>query len=98
MMTVTSSTSSVGVAVMTSLSVAAEHDETENVNTESGDSDVEQEVDVRDLFRCDESRDPIGQDGEAEGDEEDRVNEGSQHLGPHPPIGIFLRIPITDLQ
>lgn len=44
---------------MTSLHVATEHDETEDVDAKSSDTDVEQEIDLLDLFRCDQPSDSV---------------------------------------
>lgn len=92
--TVTPSSSSVGVTVVTSLGIATEHNETEDVDAKASDANVKQKIDVVDLFRADESSDSIREDREAEGDQKDGVDEGAEYLRTNPTVRIIRRIPV----
>lgn len=86
--------SSVGVTVVTSLGIATEHNETEDVDAKASDANVKQKIDVVDLFRADESSDSIREDREAEGDQKDGVDEGAEYLRTNPTVRIIRRIPV----
>uniref|UniRef100_A0A8C0EA03 Uncharacterized protein n=1 Tax=Bubo bubo TaxID=30461 RepID=A0A8C0EA03_BUBBB len=70
--------------------VVVEEAEPQKVDDESRHPHADDHQRLLDLVGLREALDGLQQDGEAEGGEEDGIDEGAHHLGPHPPEGVLL--------
>ena len=84
-------TGSALVRVTVRMTVSGEQQQTDHVDDEAGDADVDQRVDVLDLVRVRQSLDRLDEDGEAERDQEDGVDESPEHLGASPAERVLTR-------
>ena len=75
-----------------SMSVAVEKNKSQDVDDESGNADIQQEVDFFDLVRMRQSLDRLDEDGEAESDEEHRVDESTEHFSTCPAVRVLSRV------
>lgn len=69
----------------------AEHDDAEEVDGQPDAPHDEQHVGFVDLVGVKEPFDGLDEDGETEGAQEDRVEQGPEDFGPSPPEGVLLR-------
>uniref|UniRef100_A0A8C3HQ87 Uncharacterized protein n=1 Tax=Chrysemys picta bellii TaxID=8478 RepID=A0A8C3HQ87_CHRPI len=67
-----------------------EEAEPQQVDEEPRSSHANHHDRLLDLVGLGEALDGLQQDGEAEGGEEDRVDQGAHHLGPHPAEGVLV--------
>lgn len=72
------------ICVSVRVAMPAEHYEADEVGKQAGTSNDEYELRVADVGGFDESSDGFENDGNAESDEEDGVEEGAENLGPNP--------------
>uniref|UniRef100_A0A8C4U7F6 Uncharacterized protein n=1 Tax=Falco tinnunculus TaxID=100819 RepID=A0A8C4U7F6_FALTI len=70
--------------------VVVEEAEPQQVDDEPRHPHTDDHQRLLDLMGLGEALDGLQQDGEAEGGEEDGVDEGAHHLGPDPPEGVLL--------
>ena len=78
------------IALVTSL--AAEQDQSEDVDNEPRDADVDHTVDLLDLVRVSETLDGLDEDCEAESDQEDRVDESTEYFSTCPAERVLRRV------
>uniref|UniRef100_A0A672TXU5 Uncharacterized protein n=1 Tax=Strigops habroptila TaxID=2489341 RepID=A0A672TXU5_STRHB len=70
--------------------VVVEEAEPQQVDDEPRHPHADDHQRLLDLVGLGEAFDGLQQDGEAQGGEEDGVDEGTHHLSPHPPEGVLL--------
>uniref|UniRef100_A0A8B9S480 Uncharacterized protein n=1 Tax=Apteryx owenii TaxID=8824 RepID=A0A8B9S480_APTOW len=70
--------------------MVVEEAEPQQVDDESCHPHTDDHQRLLDLVGLREALDGLQQDGEAEGSEEDGVDKGAHHLGPHPAKGVLL--------
>lgn len=75
------------VGVTVAVTVAAEDKESDEVGEEASGTDDKHQLGVADLRGLDESGQGFEDNGNAEGDEEDGVEEGTEDLSAHPTKG-----------
>uniref|UniRef100_A0A8D0L9Y7 Uncharacterized protein n=1 Tax=Sphenodon punctatus TaxID=8508 RepID=A0A8D0L9Y7_SPHPU len=83
-------TPAVRVSVPAGGPVLVEKAEPQQVDQEPGSADTDHDQGLLDLVGLGEALDGLQQDGEAKRGEEDGVDQGAHHLGPHPAEGVLL--------
>ena len=74
----------------------AEDDHADNVDEEPHPAHDQDHLRVLDLLHEDEPLDGLDRDGEAEGEQEHRVDERAHHLGPRVAVGVLTPLPRRD--
>ena len=73
--------------------MSTEETETNEVDEETEGPDHQHQLRVLDVFVVEETLQSFHEDGEAESNEEDRVDESPEHLRSRPAICVLLRLP-----
>jgi len=80
------------VAMTVAVAVLVEQHETDDVDNEAGNADVQHPVGVLDLVLVRQSLDSFHEDRETQSDEKDRVDEGSKHFRTSPAVRVLMRV------
>jgi hypothetical protein len=76
---------------MSAVAVATEHEETNQVGEEASRTDNEHELGVFNRGGFDESSQGLEDNGDAEGDKEDGIEEGTEDFGSYPLVIVSMR-------
>ena len=83
--------------IFTALSVTVEQKKSKDVDNEPGNTDEYHTVHFFDLVRVRQSLDRLDEDGEAESDEEDGVDQSTQYFSTCPAVRVLSRVLLRHL-
>ena len=80
----------VAMTVAVAMAVPVEQDQTDDVDEESCDADVQHPVGMFNLVLVCQSLDCLDEDREAQRNQKHRVDEGTEHLGASPAVSVLV--------